>query len=778
MQEMVENIERELPKGLIAWYSFEQGAKALFVRGVSECDILAEYMQACGMQVDEKCVEELMSGCYAESSAGYDYIVIAGGVEKCSEPITLLKVLRGLLNKSGKLFIGADNRLGIRYFCGDRDRFTERNFDSIENYVRAGNVEGNIGKGRVYSKAELIQMFEQSGFHHYKFYSTLPGFTHPQMIISEDYLPQEELETRIYPEYNYPDSVFMEEQDLYNGLIQNGLFHTMADGFLIECAVDGKLSEVRQITNSLERGKNNAFCTIVREDKVEKRAVYEEGKDRLQSIIANNADLKRHGITVLETSLQGDSLITPYVRTENATAYFRRLLVNDKEMFFKELDRFWQLIQQSSEHVPYEDIDWEKFEPDWQRRKPDDPNKDKWRKIAFGKDEEREELGVILRKGYIDMASINCFVIDGRFVFFDQEFVVENLPAAALMLRTIKFIYKQGSKLEKILPMKLVLERYHIYRYFEMFERFEQVFFGSILKHKELTLFYKARRSDSSIVNSNRQRMNYSEHEYQRLFRNIFEGTEGKKLYLFGSGNFAKLFLSRFGDDYDIAGIFDNNPAKWGSRLAGIPIMSSEEIKKLRIGTYKIIICIKNCTSVIRQMQDLCIRDYGVFDTNIDYPRKQLMISSPEEENDVPKKYHVGYVAGVFDVFHIGHLNLLRRAKEQCDYLIVGVVSDESVIKGKKTVPYIPFDERLEIVRACRYVDEAVRIPEDYGNTEEAYMRYKFDVQFSGSDYENDPGWLSKKIFLEQHGAELVFFPYTEKISSTKIKGHLRGEEV
>lgn len=118
-------------------------------------------------------------------------------------------------------------------------------------------------------------------------------------------------------------------------------------------------------------------------------------------------------------------------------------------MFFRELDRFWQLIQQSSEHVPYEDVDWEKFEPDWQRRKPDDPNKDKWRKIAFGEDEEREELGVILRKGYIDMASINCFVIDGRFVFFDQEFVVENLPAAALMLRTIKFIYKQGGKLEK-----------------------------------------------------------------------------------------------------------------------------------------------------------------------------------------------------------------------------------------------------------------------------------------------------------------------------------------
>ena len=127
--------------------------------------------------------------------------------------------------------------------------------------------------------------------------------------------------------------------------------------------------------------------------------------------------------------------------------------------------------------------------------------------------------------------------------------------------------------------------------------------------------------------------------------------------------------------------------------------------------------------------------------------------------------------AGVFDLFHIGHLNLLRRAKEQCDYLIVGVVSDEGVRKNKHTEPFIHFEERLQMVRACKYVDEAVKIPLIYCDTADAYRKFRFDAQFSGSDYEHSTAWLNKQAFLRSRGSEMVFFPYTESTSSTKIKG-------
>ena len=88
----------------------------------------------------------------------------------------------------------------------------------------------------------------------------------------------------------------------------------------------------------------------------------------------------------------------------------------------------------------------------------------------------------------------------------------------------------------------------------------------------------------------------------------------------------------------------------------------------------------------------------------------------------------------------------------------------------KHVEPFIPFEERIEMVRSCRYVDEAVNIPVLMGGTDTAWRMLHFDVQFSGSDYENDPYWLKAKQFLEEHGADLVFFPYTQQTSSTKIK--------
>ena len=118
---------------------------------------------------------------------------------------------------------------------------------------------------------------------------------------------------------------------------------------------------------------------------------------------------------------------------------------------------------------------------------------------------------------------------------------------------------------------------------------------------------------------------------------------------------------------------------------------------------------------------------------------------------------------------------MFKRAKEQCDYLIVGVVTDEGVRKYKKTEAFVPFEERIEMVRACRYVDEAVDIPLNYGGTRDAHKLLHFDCQFSGSDYADDPVWLAKKAYLEKRGAELVFFPYTKSTSSTKRKEQIHS---
>lgn len=140
------------------------------------------------------------------------------------------------------------------------------------------------------------------------------------------------------------------------------------------------------------------------------------------------------------------------------------------------------------------------------------------------------------------------------------------------------------------------------------------------------------------------------------------------------------------------------------------------------------------------------------------------------------KKYKVGYTTGVFDLFHIGHLNILRKAKEQCEYLIVGVTTDELVsYKNKKSV--IPFEERIEIVRAIKYVDEAV--PQESMNKMDAWDRLHFDVMFVGDDWKGTEKWLKYEEQFQKVGVDIVYFPYTKGVSSTLLNQVLLkiGEE-
>lgn len=130
-------------------------------------------------------------------------------------------------------------------------------------------------------------------------------------------------------------------------------------------------------------------------------------------------------------------------------------------------------------------------------------------------------------------------------------------------------------------------------------------------------------------------------------------------------------------------------------------------------------------------------------------------------------KKTIGYTTGVYDMFHIGHLNVIRRAKEQCDYLIVGVSTDELVKKEKKKLPIIPYDERVAIVGAIRYVDQVVPQPDK--NKFAAWELYHFDKMFVGSDWQGTPQWIKFEEIFTPLGVEIIYLPHTDGISSTKL---------
>ncbi|SHK71483.1 cytidyltransferase-like domain-containing protein [Selenomonas ruminantium] len=732
------DLYNEIKRSLYAWYDMAGCRRILFVgEGQAFC-------WPDGVTVTCVSWEQIVNGQFQET--GFDLLLADCGFERLAEPGAVLVALPRYLVPQGRMLLAMNNPFGLRYFCGDRDPYTEQSFAGLEGYRLAYGKREDVFRGRMYGSGRMRRWMQAAGFTAMRFYSVLPDLEHPAFLFEEDFLPNEDLTGRVFPFYNHPESVFLEEENLYPMLLENGMFHAMANAYLVECSLDGRLSDVEHVTCSAERGPKYGLYTIIHaENLVEKKPLSVAGEERLRAVQANMEALSAQGIKVVPSQFMAGRLEMPFVTAQVGTFYLRELLKRDQEQFLRAMDHFAELILRSSEHVREDAGDGE---------------------------------GVLLKKGYFDMVPLNSFFADGEFMFFDQEFAIDNYPANVLLTRMVGITYGSDKEMQRLLPIEVMYDRYGLTKYLGRWLRMSDEFLNDLRNLGKLHDVYAPHQRDLRQVYANRQRINYPEEEYQRLFVDIFAGLEDKKLVIFGSGLWAQQFMDGFGREHPVSMVVDNQKSRWGKDLRGIPIVSPDELRQWEPGSFKVLICIKGYQSVVRQLREMGIEDYGIFDPQRSYPRKPrqvvvpntVAISGEGKKDSKAKKYHIGYIAGVFDLYHIGHLNMFRRAKEQCDYLIVGVVSDEGVRKNKGVDPFIPFNERVELVRACQYVDEAHEIPLTYAGTREAWNLYHFDVQFSGSDYENDPYWLSEKDFLEKHGSTMVFFPYTEQTSSTKLK--------
>lgn len=135
------------------------------------------------------------------------------------------------------------------------------------------------------------------------------------------------------------------------------------------------------------------------------------------------------------------------------------------------------------------------------------------------------------------------------------------------------------------------------------------------------------------------------------------------------------------------------------------------------------------------------------------------------------KKYKIGYTTGVFDMFHIGHLNILKRAKEQCEYLIVGVTTDELCEKRKNKRPIICEEERVEIVKSIKYVDKVIL--QDNMDKIKPVAEHKVNAVFVGSDWKGTSSWAEYEKEFAKVGCDVVYLEHTEGISSTILRERL-----
>ncbi|MBT3419115.1 MAG: adenylyltransferase/cytidyltransferase family protein [Candidatus Magasanikbacteria bacterium] len=142
--------------------------------------------------------------------------------------------------------------------------------------------------------------------------------------------------------------------------------------------------------------------------------------------------------------------------------------------------------------------------------------------------------------------------------------------------------------------------------------------------------------------------------------------------------------------------------------------------------------------------------------------------------SDNNSKQIIGYTTGVYDLFHVGHLNILKKAKEQCDYLVVGVTTDDLSESYKKKVPYIPYEQRAQIVENIKYVDKVV--PQTTMKKMDAWEQIKFNRMFVGG-WKGTPEWDHYEKIFADVGVEIIYFGYTEGVSSTDIIRRVQNKE-
>lgn len=756
------SIENMLETAIFTWLPLSEGA-ALCCVNVPEKT--RDYFEMRGINVTYIGIDELVkvSDCINEKDK-FDCVIAFEVIENSSVPKDSVRALLNMITDKGVVYLGTDNRLGLRYFCGDTEPGTGKPFAAVEDY---NSIDKNVSlRTRLYARNEIEAILDDAGCVNRKFYSVLPNLKAAQLIYADGYMPRERLATRYMPMYRNPEGIFAREEWMYDSIIRNGMFHQMSNAYLIEIRPDHKLSDVLHVTLSADRGELNSCATLVYDDKVEKRAICPEGENRLIKIKENDDDIRRHGVHVVDSEIIDGVYVMPRIEAPILERVLQQLLASDQEAYLKMFDRYRDVVYSSSDMI------------------------------------ENSAKGPILRRCYIDMVPLNCFYLNDDFLFYDQEFYLENEAANLILWRALVIVYDSNPTLNGIISINEMMDRYGITPYAEEYSRKSGEFIWNLRNQEGLAEFNRKNLRDINKVMDNRRKVERALIDWDarrdKLKETCFDDLAGRDIYVFGSGRFADEFICMYRYDYKIAGVLDNNTGKHGADFYGYQISSPEMLSGLDPDSYKVIVCIKNCNDILMQLDDMGVKTdhIGVFDIHYFYPGRQKYLpgndgmasyqefykaQSAVETGASGKHYHVGYIAGVFDLFHLGHLNMFRRAKEMCDYLIVGVVSDDGVTVKKGAELFIPFEERIEMVRSCKYVDEAVEIPYVYCRTPEAFRKYHFDVQFSGSDYINDPGWLAMKAYLEEHGSALEFLSYTQQTSSTKIKalinGKLEGDE-
>lgn len=407
----------------------------------------------------------------------FDYVVLTGilerqgkGSEERKVYAEYLQKLKALLAPGGKLLLAVENRFGLKYICGAEEPHTGRPFDGLNHYPQGTG-------GYSFSKEELNDILKLAGLPTCKFYYPLPDYKLPQIIYSQNYLPRTRVGERLVPYYVKKDSLVAVETDLYDDIVENGVFEFFANSFLVECSDGAEPCSVDFATVTPDRGHKCASITAVyRNRTVTKEAVFKEGCESIRKLYGNIQELKEQRIPVIEMQMEGDMIRMPFVEEQLASAYLKQGVLEKRIDLYAYFEHLLDYIRQSSKQVSSEKnalLLWAK---------------------EGGMVKEGEEscydFGVILSKAYIEMIPMNAFWVGGDFLFFDQEFVYSNYPANYVLFRALRNTYSFLPEAESVVPLENLKGHFKLKGLWNIYEERDNDFLLQVRRLEENKTFY------------------------------------------------------------------------------------------------------------------------------------------------------------------------------------------------------------------------------------------------------------------------------------------------
>ena len=409
----------------------------------------------------------------------FDYITIIGVLEYAqmifdteTPALDLITYCKNLLKQDGKLLIATDNKFALKSYVGYIDKCTGITFDSITGY-KSSRKTYKLGK------KHIEDILNKIGLNYYKFFYPLPDYKLPSLIFTDEYLPSSSKINGYFPYYKENSSIFYSEVDAYDAIIKEDrtMFPFFANSYFIEASQVEFKDDTRYVSFNNYRKEEYQLMTKMKEKVVEKTSINEKSKKHIDTMINNVQNLKNENIEILDR-VEGDKVVSEFVNVKLASQ-----LISDNENkpeeILKILYKYKEEISKLSN--PYNENEktiLEKYIPNI--------DKNILHKFQY------------LKNGYWDMILKNCFIIDDKCVFFDQEWIEENVPMEFLIYRSIVNIEKIRNKIEEY----ELYEKMQIKEFIPIFEQLDNKITERIID-KEIFSFYQRKYKNPIYDNYN-----------------------------------------------------------------------------------------------------------------------------------------------------------------------------------------------------------------------------------------------------------------------------------